>query len=56
VLELSGLKSPTKIQSSHISTILTKDEIEGFKNRGIAAARESGVVIDIAEESNVESL
>jgi len=46
VLELSGLRAPTKIQSSHVSTILTKEEIDAFRERGLKAAKESGMVID----------
>jgi len=43
-LELSGLRAPTKIQSQSIHTVLTKDEIEALKKRGIEAARESGLL------------
>ena len=49
VLELSGLRQATKIQSHHVSTQLTKDEIESFKTRAIQAARESGMIVDEAE-------
>jgi len=47
LLELSGLRAPTKIQSSSVTTILTAEEIENFKNRGIKAAKETGIVIDV---------
>jgi predicted transcriptional regulator len=52
LLELSGLRAPTKIQTSSVSTILTAEEIEGFKNRGIKAAKESGFedAIDVTPE------
>ena len=46
-LELSGLRVPSKVQSSHISTVLTKDEIDAFKSRGRLAAEQVGVAIDI---------
>ncbi len=49
VLELSGLRVPTKVQGSYISTVLTKDEIEAFKNRGKIAAEQAGL-IDIKSE------
>ena len=52
VLELSGLRAPTKIHSSHISTTLTREEIEAFKTRGIQAIEEAG---DIADAEVVES-
>jgi predicted transcriptional regulator len=45
LLELSGLRAPTKIQSTNIS--LTAAEIEAFKTRGLKAAQESGMTIDI---------
>ena len=47
VLELSGLRVPTKVQSHSVHTSLTKDEIESFKERGTKAAQESGIVIDV---------
>lgn len=40
VLELSGLKVPTKVQGSYISTVLTKEEIEEFKARGTQALQQ----------------
>ena len=47
LLELSGLRVPTKTQTQSISTVLTASEIEAFKNRGRKAADEMGIVIDI---------
>lgn len=48
LLELSGLRVPTKIQSSNVNMTLTPEEIEEFKNRGVKAAKEIGVdIIDI---------
>ena len=57
LLELSGLKAPTKIQSSTISTTLTLEEIEAFKARGFKAAKEVGEAIDITpkETNAIES-
>ncbi len=52
LLELSGLRAPTRIQSSNVSLILSEKEIEEFKARGIKAAQEMGEVIDITEASN----
>ena len=56
LLELSGLRAPTKIQSSHISTVLTAEEIEGFKNRGLKAAKELGELIDITPKEIDETI
>lgn len=51
VLELSGLRVPTRIQSNSVSTVLSAAELEEFKQRGIRAARESGLVIDVISEA-----
>lgn len=50
LLELSGLRAPTKIQTSSVSTVLSAAEIAEFKARGLKAAQEAGQVIDITEE------
>jgi predicted transcriptional regulator len=42
VLELSGLRAPTKIQSQSITTILTAEELEEFKSRGRKAINGEG--------------
>jgi len=49
VLELSGLRVPTRVQAHHISTVLSKGELEEFKERGIKAAREGGLIVDVEE-------
>ena len=51
LLELSGLRAPTKIHSSTVNMTLTAEEIEAFKNRGLKAAKESGFKpIEMKEE------
>ncbi|MBU2346541.1 MAG: hypothetical protein KJ888_20315 [Gammaproteobacteria bacterium] len=50
VLELSGLRAPTKIQTSSVSTILTADEIREFKERGLKAAKSANLPIDVIAE------
>jgi predicted transcriptional regulator len=47
VLELSGLRAPTKIQSTSVSTVLTAEEIQAFKDRAKKAATQSGMPIDV---------
>jgi len=47
VLELSGLRAPTKIQSTSVSTVLTAEEIQAFKDRAKKAASQSGITIDV---------
>ena len=49
LLELSGLRAPTRIQSSNVSMTLSAQEIEEFKQRGARAAKEMGEVIDLNE-------
>jgi len=45
--EMSGLRAPTRIQSQSVSTVLTAEELAKFKERGIRAAKASGLVVDI---------
>ena len=54
VLELSGLRAPTRIQTSSVSTVLTAEEIKAFKERGRIAAEQSGIVIDVIPEGDNE--
>ena len=54
VMELSGLREPLRVQSSHINLTLTSEEIEQLKRRGIEAARESGMIIDVEPEQITE--
>ena len=51
VLELSGLRAPTKTQNFNVSTVLTPDEINSFKERGLRAAREAKLdnIIDVTD-------
>lgn len=46
MLELSGLRVPTKVQSNSVHAFLNSDELEDFKKRGIEAARESGMIVE----------
>lgn len=50
MLELSGHRVPTKVQSASFHAHATLEEIEEFKERGIKAARESGMIIDVKSE------
>jgi len=56
LLELSGLRAPTRIQSSNISLTLSTEEIEAFKARGAKAAKEMGEVIDVNQETKDETV
>jgi DNA-binding CsgD family transcriptional regulator len=55
LLELSGLRAPTKVQSQTIHTVLTPDELNEFKKRGVEAAKETGIVIDAEPDSDLGS-
>lgn len=54
VLELSGLRVPTRVQSQHTSVTLTAEELEEFKRKGVQAARDSGMIIE-AESKKLPS-
>jgi hypothetical protein len=40
------------VQQASVSTYATPEEIEEFKRRGIEAAREAGLAIDVMEDGN----
>lgn len=44
--DMSGLKAVTKVQSVSAHYTLTKEELDGFKDRGMEAASETGLVIE----------
>lgn len=46
MLELSGHRAPTKVQSQSVSMVMTAEELSEFKQRGIEAGIESGLVIE----------
>ena len=46
VMDISGYKAPVKIHSESAHLYLTPDDIKEFKERGIAAAKASGMVVD----------
>jgi len=50
LLELSGLRIPTKVMSHSAHTFLNSAELEEFKRRGIEAARESGMIVEVPTE------
>jgi len=52
MLELSGMRAPTRIDSRSVSTTLTAEELAAFKQRGMEVARSTGKLVEIDEESN----
>jgi predicted transcriptional regulator len=55
VLELSGMRAPTKIDSRNVSMNLTAEEIAEFKQRGFEAAKAAGKVVDVEVEDEPKS-
>lgn len=49
MLELSGMKVPTRVDSRHVSMALTPEELAAFKQRGADAARAAGKLVEIDE-------
>ena len=47
ILEMSGLRVAQKTMNASVTTVLTSDELKEIKERGLATARESGLIIDI---------
>jgi hypothetical protein len=48
ILELSGMRVPTK--SLNAAVTISANDMADFKARGIAAMRESGILVDVAPE------
>lgn len=55
VLELSGLRAPTRIQSQSMHLQISREELEEFKKRGIEAARASGMIVDVEPSNDSDS-
>lgn len=54
--DMSGLRAPTRIQSHSVSMVMSQDEIREFKERGLQAARESGIIVDADYEDEGTSV
>lgn len=50
VLELSGMRVPTRTESLSASMVLTPEEIAEFKERGMKAAKASGKLVEVENE------
>lgn len=53
VLELSGLRAPTKVHSTHASYTLSKEDIDAMKIRALDEAEKAGIVIDIERPKEI---
>jgi len=49
-LDLAGMRAPTRIDSRTVHTTATVEEIEGFKRRGIEAAKSMNQIVTVANE------
>lgn len=49
LLELSGMRVPTKIHSASIT--MTPDDLREIKERGLKAMREAGMIVDVEPEA-----
>lgn len=54
-LDLAGMRAPTKVESKNLNVHATTEDIEAFKKRGLAAARESGLLVTVEGESPPDS-
>jgi len=55
MLELSGHRAPIKTQTLSAHMQLSPEELQGFKDRGIAAGLKSGRIINVEPETNTET-
>jgi len=53
LMDIGGYRAPTKIQGEHVHAYLSKEEIEEFKKRGIAAAKASGMLVEEIPEAEI---
>lgn len=54
LLDIAGLRAPTRVESKSMNITATREEIEEFKRRGRKAAEESGKLILIDGNLNEE--
>jgi len=52
-LDIAGMRAPTKVDTRTLHAHATIDEINEFKRRGLEAARESGILVSVADEGNI---
>ena len=53
-MEIGGFRAPTRIDTRSTHMTASVSEIEQFKARGIIAARESGLLIDVTPPVEVQ--
>jgi len=55
VKDLSGLKAPTRVEGVHLTGRLSDEAVSRITERGIATARELGIVVDAVDAEIIES-
>ena len=53
LMDLGGHRAPTKIDSRTLSATVSLEEIEDFKRRGIAAAKASGMLVELPTNKKI---
>ena len=53
IMDIGGYRAPTKVQGEHVHAYLSREEIEDFKSRGIAAAKASGMLVEEVPEAEI---
>lgn len=56
LMDLGGHRSPTKVDTRSLHMTATPDEIAEFKRLGLAAAKESGYLIDLGEDNEPKKI
>ena len=58
VMELSGLRAPTKVQTINASLTLTPEELKSFKDRGLKAisGNDNNEIVELEPEVNNDSV
>ena len=51
-LDIAGMRAPTKVDQRTLHAHATVEELDEFKRRGMAAARESGMIVDVKSEGD----
>ena len=49
-LDIAGMRAPTRVDSRSLHAYATVEELEEFRKRGLKAAREAGMLVDIPGE------
>ena len=53
-MELGGFRAPTRIDTRSMHFVATEKELEEYRQRGLRAARESGMLVDLPESKQIK--